>query len=67
MIGQILAAIGFLKEIFDTIKNLMAFIEKNQNEKWFQDWAATFKDFTQKSPEERRALARDIRDALGKL
>ncbi len=67
MIGQILAAIGFLREIFDTIKGLIAFIEKNKNEKWFQDFAVTFKDFTQKTPEDRRALARDLRDLLGRL
>lgn len=67
MIGQIFAAIGFLREIFDTIKSLMAFIEKNKNEKWFNDWSAAFKDFTQKTPEERKDLAKSIRDLLGGL
>ena len=64
---EILAALKLLNELVANGKELVKFIEDNKNERWFQDAATAFKEFTQKTPEERRALARDIRDLVNRL
>jgi hypothetical protein len=59
-----------LKLIFEIIRGLLAlkkFIEDNKREQWFQDVTKTFGDFKQKTPEERKALAKNIGDLLRNL
>lgn len=67
MLTQILSALATIKDILSLARALANFVEQNKNEAWFQDATKTFKDFTQKTPEERREMARNLRDLLGRL
>ncbi len=62
-----MAAIQLIYEIVTGIKGILAFIEQNKNEAWFQDSAKAFNDFKQKSPEERAKLAADISSLLKRM
>ena len=57
---EILKALQAVKEIIDAGRDIIRFIEENKTERWFQDSAAAFKDFRQKTPDERKKLAKDI-------
>lgn len=66
--AEILAAIKLLWEIICAAKELAAFIEKNKEEKWFQDSAALFGRWKDaKTPEQKKDLVRGIGDVWGRV
>jgi len=67
MIAQILGALSLIKEILDLAKGLKEFIDKSKEEAWFKDSHEAFKNFQQKTPEERMALARAVADLLKRM
>ena len=62
--GEIFAALKAVLEIINTAKSIVKFVEDNKREQWFQDAAKAFGDFKQKTPEERKKLAKDVSDLL---
>ncbi len=67
MLTNIFAALGLIKEILDLARSIVSFIQENKQEQWFKDSAAAFGNFQQKTPEERKKLAKDISDLLGRM
>lgn len=64
--GGVLAGIQLLWEIVKGAKELAGFIERNKDEKWFQDSAATFRGWrSAKTPEEKNRALEDLRALLG--
>ena len=64
--GGVLAAIQLLWEIVKGAKELAAFVERNKDEKWFKDSAATFSGWrSAKTPEEKNRALEDLRSLLG--
>ena len=68
MFAQILLAIKSIASIISTVKEIFKFIEDNKTEKWFQDSAEVFGKLKEaKTTDERKALAKDLRNLLGGL
>jgi len=62
------AGLVLLYEIVKGAKDLASFIRENRNEKWFQESFEIHRALrTAKTPEEKRAIARRIRDSLAGL
>lgn len=67
-IGTIVNAFSAIKEIFGVIQNVISFIDENKDEKWFQESAAVFSKLqAAKTSEERREVAKNIRDLLSDI
>ena len=68
MISQILAAIATIREIISTVKSIISFVEAVREERWFKDWTDLKQDLANaKTAEERKAIARRIRDSLASI
>lgn len=64
----ILNAFGVLKDVIKMARDLMAFIEANKKEQWFQDSAKVFRALSQPtSTKEKRLAVEGIRDLLKRL
>ncbi len=59
--GDFLKALSLIKELVDAIKSIMAFIQANQNEAWFQLSRGVAERLkAAQTDDERRAIAKDI-------
>jgi len=64
----ILSAINLLWEIVKTVKDIAQTIERNKNEKWFQDVAKVFGRWNDaKTTEDKKKLVRDYADLWRRL
>ena len=58
-------AVVALRDIVNTAKAIIAFIEANKEEQWFKDSAKAFRVLQEaKTPEDRRDAAKRMRDLL---
>jgi len=65
MISSIFAALSAIKEIISTVKAIMDFVEANRNETWWREWSQTREQLKNaKTTDERKALAKSLRDSL---
>lgn len=68
MFASILSAIAAIREILGTIKAVMAWVDTVKEERWWKDWTQLRSDLVNaKTTEERKALARRVRDSLGSI
>lgn len=67
-VGGFFAAVQLLWELLKGAKELAGWVEKNRNEKWFQDSAQTFSEWRDaKSPEQKKKAAENLRDLIRRI
>lgn len=63
-----MAALGAIRSILAAAKSIIAFVEENKNERWFQQASETFSRLREaKTSEERKRLAKDISRLIGSM